>query len=499
MPYLRLLIGNDIVLPAAQLPPVRLTEPMLYAVIRGSALLTTGSSEMRLVAGAGVWVPAGEVVEVRPAIGAVLIPVPARGEGLSGTTIVHIPSATVPALLSAFANALGHLDSAPSAPLTVRGTGQGPLAAPPMPRSDALGVLADALLASPATDLASAVCRAVPGWSLRTVQRRFLDETGWTIAAWRRRHRLRSGAELIAAGRDLEWIAHHIGYASLAGFIRAFAEAAGVTPGQWRAGVAAEGNLTAEIVVPDTEVGANRTWTRVNGSHVAVWAAIGPAELVIANRSISLSEGDAVIIPAGSRNELRIPPGSVLMPLGYRSALRGSIGAPLEPARIGGLGTLEMLEAVLATYTRVGVDGIDPDRGFSAALAGSRRAPVTPDDGKLAALANLFVRAPELRTCDAAARLGTSERELYRLVHARTGEPLAAWLRMLRMTRARNQLGDGETPTEVSRELGYAHLPAFSRAFRAVHGAGPSVLSVPNLKPTREAWGREQRVPASTL
>ncbi|WP_461637624.1 helix-turn-helix transcriptional regulator [Leucobacter sp. BZR 635] len=471
---------------------------MLYAVVRGVATLRIGSLDVVLRAGTGAWVPAGEAVGVRPAPGAILIPVPAAGENVTGVTRVAIPESALPALLRAFANVLGHLDGAQAPLLTVRGGVPDALAAPPAPRSAELRELAALLRAAPTADLAQAVHETVPGWSLRTVQRRFREDTGWTLAAWRRRHRLRAGAELVAAGRDLEWVANKVGYASLAGFIRAFADAAGVTPGQWREDRRDAECRTAEIVTHD-DAQTHRTWSRVNGSHVAVWAAIGPAELVCAGRSLPLAEGEAVVIPAGTRNEVRIPAGSVLMPLGYRSALRGSIGAPLAPAQIGGLESLDMLEAMLASYTTVGVVGVDPDRGFGAALAGSRRAPVTPDDGRLAALANLFVREPELRIPDAATRLGTSERELYRLVQARTGDQFAAWLRMLRMTRARNQLGDGETPSEVSRELGYAHLPAFSRAFRAVHGAGPAALGVPNLSATRAAWGREQRLPARQL
>lgn len=490
-------------LPAVTLPPVRITEAMLYAVLRGTADVAVGGSALTVRAGSGLWVPAGELVGVTPARGAIVLPVPAGGAGQTVPALVRVPEHGHAGLLHAFAHALGHLDGIHKpTQLEVRAASPERLAAPPVPRSEELRALAELLASDPRLGLSEAVAAAAPGWSLRTVQRRFHGETGWTLAAWARRQRIRIGAELISDGRDLEWVANHVGYASLPGFIRAFAEATGMTPGQWRAGSAAACMVEERAELgrqPGSADGARRTWTRVNGAHVAVWSAIGRAELVVGGRTLALREGEAVVIPAGMPNEFRIPDGTLLMPLGFRSALTGPIGAPLRPARIGGVEQAGMLEAILATYTRIGVVDVDPDRGFAAVLAGSERAAVSPESELVGRAANRFVREPELGLPAAAARLDISERELCGAVTSQTGEQFAAWLRLLRMTRARNQLGDGETPSEISRELGYAHLPAFSRAFRAVHGAGPTVLGVPNLRPTRTAWGREMRVPASAL
>ncbi|MBP6684266.1 MAG: helix-turn-helix domain-containing protein [Leucobacter sp.] len=490
-------------LPAVTLPPVRLSEAMLYAVLRGAAEVTVGESARTVSAGAGLWVPAGELVGVTPAPGAIVLPVPADGAGQTAPTLVRIPEHGLPGLLHAFSHALGHLDGIRKpTQLEVRGASPEPLPAPPAPRSEELRAVAELLASDPRLGLAAAVDAAAPGWSLRTAQRRFHAETGWTLTAWARRQRMRSGAELISDGRDLEWVANRVGYESLAAFTRAFSEATGLTPGQWRAGSRAACMYETQAEIgrqPGPAAAARRTWTRVNGAHVAVWSAIGRAELVVGGRTLSLAEGDAVVIPAGTPNEFRIPVGTLLLPLGFRSALSGPIGAPLRPARVGGVEQTSMLEAVLATYTRIGVVDVDPDRGFAAVLAGSQRAAVTPENELLGRAANRFVREPELGLTAAAARLGASERELCAVVASQAGEQFAAWLRLLRMTRARNQLGDGETPSEISRELGYAHLPAFSRAFRAVHGAGPTVLGVPNLRPTRAAWGREMRVPATAL
>lgn len=494
---------------------------MLYAALRGSAEVAIGGTERTtLPAGSGIWVPAGELVAVRPKPGAIVLPVPAAGAGRTTPTLVAVPHHAHRGLLHALSHALGHLDGIrlPTG-LELRGAASEPLAPPPAPSSAELRALAALLTEEPDTGIPTAVAAAAPGWGLRTVQRRFHAETGWTLAAWARRQRMRIAAEFISDGRDLLWVANRVGYQSLPGFIRAFAEATGSTPGQWREGSAAAcmRQDRAELwgLAGESEggmhSGSGRTWSRVNGAHVAVWSAIGDAELLVGGRTLALREGEAVVVPAGIPNEFRIPAGTLLLPLGYRSALTGPIGAPLRPAQLGGLtdvagldagGVLEggaMLEAVLATYTTIGVVGVDPDRGFAATLAGSEREPVSLECELLGLAANRFVREPELSLAAAAERLGRSDQELCAAVASCTGLQFAAWLRLLRMTRARNQLGDGERPAEISRELGYAHLPAFSRAFRAVHGAGPTVLGVPNLRPTRAAWGREMRIPASAL
>lgn len=491
---------------------------MLYAVLRGSAEVSIGDETLRLRAHTGVWVPAGDLVAVRPSPGAVVLPLPVSGRGRTVATRLGVPEHAHTSLLHAFVDVLGHLDGAGGpAQFELTGDSPEPLAPPPAPVSSELRALAELLTRSPETGLAEAAGAAVPGWSVRTVQRRFQSETGWSIAAWARRQRVRAAADMLAEGRDIEWVAHRVGYGGVPAFSRAFSEATGATPGQWRqrsadacmrvsapglgrtSPGAAGGEARSRPGARQYAAAERRTWARVNGAHVAVWAARGGAQLIVGGRELSLAEGEAVIIPAGTPNEFRTPAGSLLVPLGFRSARTGAIGAPVKPAAIGSLWEGGLLEAVLASYTRVGVVGVDPDRGFAATIAGSVRAPVTHDDTLLGAAANLFAREPDLRLAAAAARLGVGEREFARVIHERTGESAAAWLRLLRMTRARNQLGDGETPSEISRELGYAHLPAFSRAFRAVHGAGPTVLGVPNLKPTRAAWGRSMRVPASAL
>ncbi len=468
------------------LPPraTRLPEPLLYAVVRGSARIIADGDRHLIQSGTALWAPAGATVEVRASSEAIVIPVPAASTGPVRPAIVDVDPAHLPGLLHEFSRALGHLDAAhedaaPSEPgvrvrtATRSRAGHG-LSAPPAPASPELQDLAEMLADDPHLDLASAVEAAVTGWSVRTAQRRFAAETGLTLSAWVRRARAWTAAELLAEGRDIEWVAHRVGYHSSAAFVRGFAEVVGTTPGRWRRSPDAE-EPAAELVVSSAwRRRTHRTWARVNGGHVAVWVAVGSAAIAVGGRELRLRAGEAVVLPAGVRNDIGIEPGSLLLPVGFRSGRTGAIGAPLAPAQVGGIDSWHMVSAMLAAYTGTGGGGADPSRGFDAVLRGSTRADVGDDDTGLAALASLIALEPHLTIEEAGRRLGRGERDLRRIVRERSGETPAAWSRMVRMTRARNRLGLGETATEVSRELGYAHLPAFSRAFRAVHGTAPA-------------------------
>lgn len=510
-----MLIESDTVLPGHPLPdqPVRLTEPTLYAVLRGEAQITASGATHQITSNTALWVPAGSLVAIQPGPGTIVLPVPALPSASAGPTQVAVEPHHLTGLLHEFSCALGHLEGTRSSGVEVRVAEPTSVAPPPTPGSQELQDLAELLADDPELSVADAVDAAITGWSVRTVQRRFNSETGMTLSAWVRHARISTAAELIAHGRSIEWVAHRVGYQSVAGFTRGFTDLTGLTPGQWRRDSQARtsapslGTATAppvpagELRVPGAwERRTHRTWSRVNGSHIAVWAADGPSQVTVGERSLTLRPGEAVILPAGVRNDVRIPPGSILLPIGFRSGSSGAIGAPLQPANLGSWGTqraLDTVESMLAAYTDVGTTGVAPERGFDAVLTESQRHPVDAGDAMMAALSSVVSREGLTEGADVAAALGVSERTIRSIVLERTGEPFAAWLRQSRMTRARTRLTAGESASDISRTLGYAHLPAFSRAFRAVHGTGPSSVGPLKLRPTHASLPPRTPAPAS--
>ena len=79
------------------------------------------------------------------------------------------------------------------------------------------------------------------GLSVRTLERRFLAETGLTVAGWGRQARLLRGLRRLAAGEPVKRVALAAGYRSASAFVAAFHAAFGQTPGRYFAGPSSEG------------------------------------------------------------------------------------------------------------------------------------------------------------------------------------------------------------------------------------------------------------------
>ena len=76
---------------------------------------------------------------------------------------------------------------------------------------------------------------------------------------------------------------------------------------------------------------------------------------------------------------------------------------------------------------------------------------------------------------DVAARTGTTEHHLRRMFASLAGMPLSEYVRRRRMSLAAADLvGTGHDLLTIAVRYGYGSTEAFGRAFRAVHGAGPS-------------------------
>jgi AraC-like DNA-binding protein len=101
----------------------------------------------------------------------------------------------------------------------------------PRPRSDRARKLADYLTSRPDDGRAlEIVAGEIGGASLRTFERLFLDETGLTLAVWRRQSRLLASLSQLAAGKSVAEVARNVGYDSAAAFSSAFKQCFGTSP-----------------------------------------------------------------------------------------------------------------------------------------------------------------------------------------------------------------------------------------------------------------------------
>jgi AraC-like DNA-binding protein len=78
-----------------------------------------------------------------------------------------------------------------------------------------------------------AALAAEAGLSTRTLERRFLAETGMSIGRWRRRGAMLTAVERLAAGMSVKQAAAAAGYAAPSAFVAAFRAEFGETPGRY--------------------------------------------------------------------------------------------------------------------------------------------------------------------------------------------------------------------------------------------------------------------------
>jgi AraC-like DNA-binding protein len=101
--------------------------------------------------------------------------------------------------------------------------------------------VAEAILADPASNQPLDGVAASCGASLRTLQRRFLEETGMPLSAWRQLARLMVGATLLLDGKSVTEAALEAGYSGVSAFIHAFRGKVGQTPSGFRQAAAGVG------------------------------------------------------------------------------------------------------------------------------------------------------------------------------------------------------------------------------------------------------------------
>ena len=104
----------------------------------------------------------------------------------------------------------------------------------PRPRHERARMLAEYFTANPQDGRpVELVAAEVGGASLRTFERIFSEETGLSLASWRRQTRLLASVSLLAEGRAIGEVAHAVGYDSVAAFGAAFKQCFGVSPSSY--------------------------------------------------------------------------------------------------------------------------------------------------------------------------------------------------------------------------------------------------------------------------
>jgi AraC-like DNA-binding protein len=107
----------------------------------------------------------------------------------------------------------------------------------PRPKSELARKLADHFTSRPEDGRAlEIVATEIGGASLRTFERLFVDETGLSLAAWRRQSRMLASISLLAEGKSMSEVANAVGYDSAAAFSTAFKQCFGIPPSSYVSG-----------------------------------------------------------------------------------------------------------------------------------------------------------------------------------------------------------------------------------------------------------------------
>ncbi|MBB4301857.1 AraC-like DNA-binding protein [Rhodobium orientis] len=103
----------------------------------------------------------------------------------------------------------------------------------PMPQTERLRVLARELREDPADPRGLDALARAAAVSGRTLERRFREETGLTLRAWRRQAKLLKALELLADRQPVGLVAERLGYETTSAFIAMFRSAFGQSPGRY--------------------------------------------------------------------------------------------------------------------------------------------------------------------------------------------------------------------------------------------------------------------------
>ncbi|MFG1811210.1 AraC family transcriptional regulator [Streptomyces sp. NPDC049040] len=104
----------------------------------------------------------------------------------------------------------------------------------PEPVDDRLQAIARRLRDDPADNTSLPDLGRISGASSRTLSRLLQRELGMTFYQWRTQIRLFHALVLLADGHDITYVAHSCGWANPSGFIAAFTDLIGTTPGRYQ-------------------------------------------------------------------------------------------------------------------------------------------------------------------------------------------------------------------------------------------------------------------------
>lgn len=247
-----------------------------------------------------------------------------------------------------------------------------------------------------------------------------------------------------------------------------------------RAAAVPAGAAAPFVIVAESEVpGVPTEWEpHSHPLHELVWVRGGTLMSRVADRVFTVSEGQALWMPAGVVHGGRLTAG-----VEFYDAFFAPDRTPVAFGEPTAIAMSPLLESLLAHLARTDLDGAARARAESVVfdvLRPSERqlALQLPGDSRIDAIAEALLEDPaDTRSLEEWARvLGTSDRTITRAFRHSTGLSFTRWRQTLRVHRALTLLSEGCDVQHVARALGYAQPSTFIDAFRRVAGTTPGAF-----------------------
>lgn len=211
---------------------------LLIWQILGSSTITVDSTDTLVPPGYACWIPAGSPHALVVHKDSTMLPVffdPTPVNAHLRPRSLHRVSAELSEVLTAlvqqqYSYASGADLQGQAAALLVSASTADDDGWLPWPRSSPVLSVASTLSQAPGDQRSPAELAASVNVSERTLQRRFLKETGLTLQQWRARNRLVRALEMLRGGTLVSVAAAQVGYRDVSAFRRAFKAHFGVPP-----------------------------------------------------------------------------------------------------------------------------------------------------------------------------------------------------------------------------------------------------------------------------
>lgn len=212
--------------------------------------------------------------------------------------------------------------------------------------------------------------------------------------------------------------------------------------------------------------------------HILLWQVRGRTDLTVGPARMTLEAGSAFWIPVGTRHSFVVHDNSVTLPLFFDAADTATTLTAPTPISVD-----RDLRTLMLAYTVSSTSAITPTANISRQLLSlietSRRAPAAPPlpqtPSARAVAAALRFNPGDTRTAEELARSAhASLRTVERAFLAETSMTLRQWRIQTRMDAAAELLRADTTVQAVAQRVGYTHVNAFRRAFKAYSGMSPT-------------------------